>query len=460
MALSGLQIYKLLPGGLKPPHPKANCKECGYPTCLAFAMKLAAKQAELSACQYVTDTARQELESASAPPIRLITLSSDGNKLEVGNETVLFRHEKTFYHPTGLFVRVLDTLPRAEVEALVRQVEAFSVDYVGIALRLNGIAVEAASDNAGTFADCVAAVTAACKLPLILIAKDAAVLSAGAKKAAGRIPLLYAAEAGNWQAMVAVAKEQKCPLVVRSDGNLDALAALAEQVKGAGVEDIVLDPGARGARASLHTLTHIRRLALKKNFRPLGYPVIAFPGDGTSSPEQESLLAGQQIAKYAGIVVLNHFSPATAYALLVLRQNLFTDPQKPIQVEPGIYPLNNPQADSPVLVTTNFSITYFSVANEMESVGLPAWLLVADAEGMSVLTAWAAGKFDSDKIAKTVRGTGIANKVSRRVLIIPGHTAVLLGELEDELSDWRVLVGPREAVDLPTFLKTLPARLG
>jgi len=459
MALSGLQIYKYLPGGQKPPHPKANCKECGYPTCLAFAMKLAAKQAELSACKYVSDSARAELESASAPPIRLITISSDGHKVEVGNETVLFRHEKTFYHPTGLFVRVRDTQPRAAVQALVRQVEDFTVEYVGIPLRLNGFAVEAASGNAEAFAACVATVTAESKLPLILMAREAGIMAAGLKQAPGRVPLLYAADQGNWQAMAALAKEHKAPLAVRADTDLGALAALTEQIKGAGVEDLVLDPGARGFRDSLRALTHIRRLALKKTFRPLGYPVITFPGEGTPGPEQESLLAGQQIAKYAGLVVLDHFSPATAYALLVLRQNLYTDPQKPIQVEPGIYPLNNPQPESPVLVTTNFSITYFSVANEIESSGLPAWLLVADAEGMSVLTAWAAGKFDADKIAKTVRNTGIADKVSRRVVIIPGHVAVLLGELEEELSDWRVLVGPREAVDIPAFLKTLEARV-
>jgi acetyl-CoA decarbonylase/synthase complex subunit gamma len=372
---------------------------------------------------------------------------------------VLFRHEKTFYHPTALFVRVRDTQAKGEVEALVRQVNEFDVDYVGIALRLNGIAVEAAAGNAQTFADCVAAVAKATQLPLILIAQDAGVMAAGLKQVAGRAPLLYAANGGNWQAMAALAKDQKCSLALRAD-DLDSLAALAEQVKGAGVEDIVLDPGARDALASLQALTHIRRLALKKNFRTLGYPAIAFPGEGAADAAQETILAGQQIAKYASIVVLDHFDPATAYALLVLRQNLYTDPQKPIQVEPGIYPINNPQADSPVLVTTNFSITYFSVANEMESSGLPAWLLVADAEGMSVLTAWAAGKFDSDKIAKSVRATGIADKVSRRVVVIPGHVAVLLGELEEELADWRVLVGPREAVDLPAFLKTLPERVG
>ena len=201
-------------------------------------------------------------------------------------------------------------------------------------------------------------------------------------------------------------------------------------------------------------LTEIRRLALKKAFRQLGYPVITFPYLGASDPAMEELLAGQQVAKYAGFVVLSGFDPATVYPLLVLHANLFTDPQKPIQVEPGVFPINKPNADSPVLVTTNFSITYFAVANEMESSGLPAWLLVADAEGMSVLTAWAAGKFDAEKIAKTVKNTGIAEKISHRKVVIPGHVAVLMGELEEELPGWQIKVGPREAVDLPRYLKT------
>jgi acetyl-CoA decarbonylase/synthase complex subunit gamma len=222
----------------------------------------------------------------------------------------------------------------------------------------------------------------------------------------------------------------------------------------AGVEDLVLDPAARSFGGSLQMLTQLRRLALKKNFRPLGYPSIAFPYLGASDPALEMLLAGQQIAKYAGFVVLGRFDPAAVYPLLVLRANLFTDPQKPIQVEPGVYPINKPGAEAPVLVTTNFSITYFAVANEMESSGLPAWLLVADAEGMSVLTAWAAGKFDAEKIAKTVKTTGIAEKVSHRKVVIPGHVAVLMGELEEELPGWQIKVGPREAVDLPRFIKT------
>jgi acetyl-CoA decarbonylase/synthase, CODH/ACS complex subunit gamma len=453
MALSGLDIYKLLPGGIKPPHPKANCKECGFPTCLAFAMKLAAKQAELAACAYVSDEAKAKLSAAATPPIRLITLSADGNKVEVGNETVLFRHEKTFIHPTALLVHVPDTLAEAEIAALAKAVADYKVDYVGMALKLDGLAVEATSGDAGKFAAAVGAAHGACNLPLVLVTEDPALMAAGLAKATGGAPLLCAATAANWEAMAKLAKDAKAPLVVRAD-SVAGLAELTEKLVAAGVEDLVLDPAVRSFGGSLANLTQIRRLALKKNFRPVGYPVITFPALGAADPAMELLLAEQQVAKYAGFVVLSKFDPAAVYPLLVLRANLFTDPQKPIQVEPGIYPINKPTADAPVMVTTNFSITYFAVANELESSGLPSWLLVADAEGMSVLTAWAAGKFDAEKIAKTVKNTGIAEKVSHRKVVIPGHVAVLMGELEEELPGWQIKVGPREAVDLPRFLKT------
>jgi acetyl-CoA decarbonylase/synthase, CODH/ACS complex subunit gamma len=191
---------------------------------------------------------------------------------------------------------------------------------------------------------------------------------------------------------------------------------------------------------------------LKKNFRPLGYPVIAFSGKATS-PELESVHATQAIAKYAGFLVMRHFEPELLYPLLVLRQNIYTDPQKPIQVQPGLYEINNPKPEDPVLVTTNFSITYFSIANEVEGSGLPAWLLVTDAEGMSVLTAWAAGKFDAERIAKDVKNFNVQDKVTNKRLVLPGHVAVLSGELEEELPGWEIRVGPREAVDVPAFMK-------
>jgi acetyl-CoA decarbonylase/synthase complex subunit gamma len=454
MALSGLEIYKLLPGGQKPPHPKANCKECGYPTCLAFAMKLAAKQAELSACQYVSAESAGKLSDAAAPPIRLITLSANGHKLEVGNETVLFRHEKTFYHKPGLFVQVNDGDGLDAVMQTAAAVDGYHVDYVGMPLSIDGFAVACTSGNAESYGATVKAICDASKKLLILMADDPAVLKAGLAAAAGRTPLVYAADAENWRRVALAAKTAKAPLAVRvPDGNLEALAGLTQEIAKFGVEDLVLDPGVRDFNQSLAMLTAMRRLALKESFRPLGYPVITFPGQGAASPLDEVVLAGQQIAKYAGIVVLSHFTPASAYALLVLRENVYTDPQKPIQVEPGVYAINNPGPDSPLMVTTNFSITYFSVANEVESSGLPGWLLVADAEGMSVLTAWAAGKFDAERIAKAVKESGAAGKINHQSVIIPGHTAVLMGELEEELPGWTIKVGPREAVDLPAFLK-------
>ena len=456
MALSGLESYKLLPGGQKPPHPKANCKECGFPTCLAFAMKLAAKQAELSACKYVAEESVAKLSDAAAPPIRLITLSSNGHKLEVGNETVLFRHEKTFFHKPGLFVRVSDGDGLEALQATVAAVDAYSVDYVGMALSIDGLAVAYTSGNPESYGAAVKAVCDATKKLLILMADDPAALKAGLAAAAGRTPLIYAADVDNWKRVALAAKTAKAPLVVRVDGgDLEALAKLTEEIAKFGVEDLVLDPGVRGFNESLATLTALRRLALKENLRTVGYPVIAFPGDGAASPLDETVLAGQLIAKYAGFVVLEHFTPASAYALLVLRENVYTDPQKPIQVEPGVYPINNPGPDAPLMVTTNFSITYFSVANEVESSGLPGWLLVTDAEGMSVLTAWAAGKFDAERIAKAVKESGAAGKINHRKVVIPGHVAVLMGELEEELPGWTIMVGPREAVDLPAFLKMM-----
>jgi acetyl-CoA decarbonylase/synthase complex subunit gamma len=372
----------------------------------------------------------------------------------VGNETVLFRHEKTFYHQPGLFVRVKDT--QADAAEIAQAVGQYRVEYVGMDLTLDGLAVEAAG---GDFAATVAAVKAAASLPLILLTEDPTLAEAGLK-AAGRAGeqrsrgaeetrvLLWAATQDNWPVMANLAKQYQVPLAVRVDGgDLEALASLAEQVKAAGVEDLALDPGVRDYYHTLTTFTQLRRLALRHNERRVGYPLIAFAGD-------DPMLASQHIAKYAGFIILDHFSPATVYPLLVMRANLFTDPQKPIQVQPGLYEINQPGPNDPLMVTTNFSITYFSVANEVESSGLPGWLLVADADGMSVLTAWAAGKFDAERIAKSVKNNGLGEKLSHQRLVIPGHVAVLMGELEEELPGWEINVGPREAVDLPNYLRT------
>jgi acetyl-CoA decarbonylase/synthase complex subunit gamma len=437
MALTGIQIYKLL--------PQTNCKECGFPTCLAFAMKLAAKQVELSACPYVTPESKAQLAESSAPPIRLISLKSDGYEVKAGNEVVIYRHEKTFYNRPGLFVKYSDDLDLETLKAQVSLADTYSVNYVGIELPLDGFAVESVCDDPGKFAAAVQAVRAATKKPLILISRSPAVLAAGLEQLPGENPLLYAADASNWEGMADLATNSAASLAIAAD-NLDELADLSEKIRAKGVENLVLHPLAQTLGQELAMNMQIRRLAIKKNFRPLGFPVLAFP--------KSTAAAAQAIAKYAGFIVLDHFAPELVYPLLVLRQNIYTDPQKPIQVQPGLYEINSPKPEDPVLVTTNFSITYFSVANEVEGSGLPAWLLVADAEGMSVLTAWAAGKFDAERIAKSIRTFNVADKVTRKRLVIPGHVAVLSGELEEELPGWEIRVGPREAVDIPAFMKT------
>ncbi len=445
MALSGIQIYKLL--------PKTNCKECGFPTCLAFAMKLAAKQIELSACPDVSAESKAKLSEAAAPPVRPITLHSNGYSLKAGGEVVLFRHEKTFYNRPGLFLRVYDDEPIETIKAKAAEVDAYKVDYVGIELTMGGIVVQAAANSPQAFGATVAAVREVTRLPLIFVGEAAALKTGLENTLDGEKTLLCHATPENWKEMAALAKAHDAALAVQA-GTVDGMAALSEQVKAAGVEDIVLSPTQRTLRGTLTANTIIRRMALKKTVRSLGYPIISFPGD-VGDAARELTLAAQAIGKYSSYVVLDHFSPEAAYPLLVLRENIYTDPQKPIQVQPGLYEINDPAPDDPVLVTTNFSITYFAVANEVEGAGLPAWLLVADAEGMSVLTAWAAGKFDAERIAKDVKRFNVADKVSHKQIVLPGHVAVLSGELEEELPDWQVRVGPREAVDLPAFMKTV-----
>jgi acetyl-CoA decarbonylase/synthase complex subunit gamma len=444
MALSGLEIYKLL--------PQTNCKDCGFPTCLAFAMKLAAKQATLDDCPHVSEEAKTKLEAASAPPIRLIKLAGTGADLEVGNETVLFRHEKTFFHRCGLFWRLRDTEDLETLKQKAAEAAEFNVDYVGIDLFLDGFAIEAASGDPQTFQDTVNAVREVSDKPLILMAPTAELAEAGLEALDGDKPLLHAADPENWESMAELAKSAGVPLAVRAE-SLDGLADLTQKLNDAGVQDLVLDPQTSGYLNSLHQLTAIRRLALKETFRPLGYPVITFPGgDGK---HDEALVAAEHVAKYSGFIVLDTFDPASLYALLVLRQNIYTDPQKPIQVQPGLYEINDPSPDAPLMVTTNFSITYFSVANEVEGSGKPGWLLVTDSEGMSVLTAWAAGKFDAERIAKDVKAFSVEEKVPHKKIILPGHVAVISGELEEELPGWEIMVGPREAVDLSAYIETM-----
>ncbi len=444
MALTGIEIYKFL--------PKTNCKECGFPTCLAFAMKLAQGQAELSKCPDVSDEAKQALEAASRPPMKLVTIGAGEKKMEVGGETVMFRHDKTFFHPAALVVRVKDTQSEDEIFQTVEAVTKYTVERVGITFGMDGIAIQNDSGDAGKFAACVEAVKGKTDLPMILISTDAAAISAAFEKVGDAKPAIYGASKDNIDAMIEVAKANNVALGIKGDG-IDDLAELSQKAESAGVENIILDPGTRGYSDSLNALTQMRRLAIKKQFQPMGFPTITFPGEGASSIDEEAIMAAQYIAKYGGIVVLDTFNPAMVYPLITLRLNIFTDPQKPIQMAAGIYPVGNATTDSPFCVTTNFSLTYFTIAGELESTGIPAWLMVCDTEGLSVLTAWSAGKFDAEKIAKTAKEQDAVSKVSHKKVILPGKVAILRGELEDEMSDWQIIGGPMEAMDVGSWFK-------
>jgi acetyl-CoA decarbonylase/synthase complex subunit gamma len=437
MGLTGLEIFKQL--------PKKNCKECGQPTCLAFAMQLAAGKAGLDACPYVSDAAREALDSASAPPIALVKIGAGEKAFQLGNETVLFRHEKRFEHPTGIAIQVSDT---EDVKAKVEKINKLVFDRVGQTHEVNMVAVANNSGDAAKFADAVKAAQEATAYPLLLISSDAAAIEKALEVAGANKPVVAGADASNYEAMVGLAKKYDAPLVVKG-ADLNSLAELVEKVAALGYKNLILDSGARDLSKVIADQTQIRRSALKL-FRPFGYPTIAFANN--ADPIVESLNASAYTAKYAGIVVVESAEPEHILPVITLRLNVYTDPQKPIAVESKIYEVLNPGPDSPVLITTNFSLSYFCVAGDTEASRVPAYVIPVDTDGISVLTAWAAGKFTPETIADTIKKLGIMDKVNHKKIILPGGVAVLSGKTA-ELTGCEVLVGPGESAGIPSFFK-------
>jgi acetyl-CoA decarbonylase/synthase complex subunit gamma len=443
MALTGVEIFKLL--------PKTNCKKCGHPTCLAFAMKLAQRQASLDACPDVSEEAKKILGEASAPPIRPITLGVGDKAVKMGEETVLFRHEKKFVNPCTFAIEIKDSMSDDEINKIIDDVLTSEIDRVGQKLRIDAIFVNNASNDAGRFEGVVKAISSkAPAVPLIIATGNPAAAEAAVKIVADKKPLLYGADESNAEAMANVAKTYKASLGITAKG-LDALSILTEKIKGLGIEDMVIDSGARTAKEILEANTYIRRAAIKKNFKALGYPVITFVQ--RDDKMLEALIATLGVTKYASIVVLSSIEKWKNLVLFTLRQNIYTDPQVPMQVEQKIYNIGEPMPESPLLITTNFSLTYFIVSGEVENSKVPSRLAVMDCEGLSVLTAWAAGKFTASKIAQFIQESGIENEIKHRELIIPGYVAILSGAIEEKLPGWKVTVGPREANGIPAFLR-------
>ncbi|NLI82189.1 MAG: acetyl-CoA decarbonylase/synthase complex subunit gamma [Deltaproteobacteria bacterium] len=447
MGLTGIQIFKLL--------PKTNCGECGVPTCLAFAMNLASGKAELDKCPYVSEEAKEKLAAESAPPIRPVTIGTGDYSVKVGGETVMFRHEKTFVSAPGLAALVTTDEDEASVDGKMERFKACQYDRVGLKLRAEMFAVKDTSGDPAKFAALAKKVSDGTGAALILISDNGDVLKAATQVVADKKPLLCSATAGNVDAMGELAKEVACPLVVRGDGTLDSVIALTEKLTAMGWKDLVIDTGTREMKKAFEEQILIRRAALKDRFRPLGFPTLIMANEMAGDPMEESLVAATFVAKYGALIVLSDFQPHSLFPLFLERLNIYTDPQRPMTAEQGIYPINNPDENSPVLVTCNFSLTYFIVSGEIESSRVPSWLCVQDTEGLSVMTAWAAGKFSGETVGTFLNKCGIKDKVKHKTVIIPGYAAGISGELEEELPGWTVTVGPREASQIPRFLKAM-----
>jgi acetyl-CoA decarbonylase/synthase complex subunit gamma len=339
-----------------------------------------------------------------------------------------------------------------EVAGRVERLKTLEYERVGLTLRADLVTVKSASGDAAKFEALVTKVKNKTDGGMILMTEDASVMEAGLKACGDCRPLIYAATKENADAMAGLAKEHKCPLAVKGNG-LDEVSELTTKLAEDGLKDLVIDSGTRDVRKSLEDQISVRRAALLKKYKPVGFPTITLPCEMTDDPLKEALIASMFIAKYGGIVVLSDLQGYTLFPLLLARMNIYTDPQRPMATSPGIYEIGGPNEGSPVLVTSNFSLTYFIVSGEIEASRVPAWLVIVDTEGLSVLTAWAAGKFVGDAVGMALKKCGIMDKVNHKKVIIPGYAAAILGDLEEELGDWEVLVGPRESAHIPAYLK-------
>jgi len=440
MALSGLEIYKHL--------PKTNCKECGLPTCLAFAMKVAGGQAGIADCPRVTEQGKAALSEASAPPQMLVKIGTGDKAKEVGQETVLFRHEESFHRPTAVAVRIGDNIDSAAIEARCKKIADVKFERMGTVLTIDLVAVQNISGDAKKFVDAAKKASTASGKPLILMSKIPANLQAAGEALKAEKPLLWATD-GSSEAAIPIAKALGLPLVLEAPG-FDEVMALSEKARAQGLKELVLSLGMTDAAKALQFLTQTRRAAIQKKFRPAGYPVaVISPGENST---QAVIDACWYILKYAGVLVVDTSEPHHLLSILTARQDIYTDPRVPAQVEPGLHTIGDPGPGAPVLVTTNFALSYYSVESEVEASRVAAHILSVNTEGTSVLTAWAADKFNAKSITAALNASGVASKISHKKLVLPGLVAVLRAGVEDE-SGWQVVIGPKEASGISAFLK-------
>jgi len=452
MAVKGTDLVKLMP-------KRQGCKDCGFPTCFAFAMKLATGGAEVSACKYLSDEVRAQIEELLAPPIRPITIGQGDKALSIGDEEVMYRHEKTFFHQPGIGCLISDKEDAKEQERKIKALKEMRFVWIGRTLKADLAVLQCASGDKGKFVALVKRVVEMGDgVPMVLMADGIDLLLAGLEACGKeRKPLLYAITERNIDEAIGKLVGLGVPVAVRAD-SLEKVSALTERLKEAGLQDLVLDPGSRKVWEAVRDQILIRRAALKQGFKPLGYPTITFPCQMADDPRKELAIAAALLARYAGIICLSDLREDVLFPLVVLRLNIYTDPRVPMAVEAKVYEINQPTDTSPVLITTNFALTYFSVANEIEGTKVPAYLVIQDTEGLSVLTSWSTGKFSGETAALFIKKSGIEGKTKSRKIVIPGLLARIKGELEDEMPGWEVIVGPREASGISAFLPDLVGR--
>jgi acetyl-CoA decarbonylase/synthase complex subunit gamma len=445
MPIAGSEIVKMLPG-------KKPCKDCGFPTCFAFAMKLASGGATVDKCPYLSEEVKAKLVDLLAPPIKLVTVGSGENAVKIGNEEVIYRHEKTFVHPPGMALLISDKEDNAKIEEKTRKIKDLQFPWVGVNLKANLLALHFESGDKSKFLALVKKVYDSTDVGIILISEDLDALFAARDICADRHPLVYPIMKENIDKAIPRIKENLTPVGLRGE-SVEQLIPLATKLKDAGIEELVLDPNSKNLLEAIRDETFIRKAALKQGFKPLGYPTIGFPCFMAKDGLKEMLVGSAFINKWASIIVFSDFDEYSLLPLLVQRLNIYTDPRFPMAVEEKYYEVGEPDESSPVLVTSNWALTYFLVSSAVEATKVPAYICVKDAEGLGVLTAWAAGKFSGDSVGTFIKKCGIADKVKHRKLVIPGKVARIKGELEDALNlEWEIIVGPKETTGIGAYL--------
>jgi len=458
--LSPIDVYMQL--------PRTNCKKCGLDNCMAFATKLVNREIALELCKPLVEEkqyakAYEKLWGMLKPPVKEVTIGSGDKAVKIGGKLVMYRHELMLHNPTAIAIDVTDEMPEEELVLRVKKTEGFSYVYIGRELRLNMVAVRSTSNDPEKFKAAVKKVVENTQLPLILCSFHPEVLEAGLMTAPKARPLLYAATKDNWRDMAELAIMYDCPLVVFAPNDIKLLRSMTKTLIEYGVKDLVLDAGTflnEGLSDTLANLTMLRRSACRKGDDLLGFPLIGTPItawlERSDVPEinmwNEAYLASTLITRYADILILHSTEGWVLLPLTILRQNIYTDPRKPVAVEAGVKTFGNPSENSPVLMTTNFALTFYTVASDIESAGVDCFLVVVDTEGLAVDSSVAGRKLTADKVAETLKEMKVEEKVKHRKLIIPGKAARLSGEIQ-ELSGWEVLVGPRDSSEIPKFLQ-------